>query len=210
MQLTPDLIRTALANDFWDLGNQVLYDLCSEHPRHDRADVIIAKVWLIGRSYSAAIERRKENQDNRGEIFYESNVAPSISSSEIDRWLDEIRNSPSADRKPALVAHGRLTELFRSITGLDKRSLASKYLHFHIPDRFYIFDQRAQAAARRLMPRVRVAREAIVPGSDPQYVRFSICCGEIRTEAKRISGRDISPRDLDKILLAVSATRSVV
>ncbi|MCI0640696.1 MAG: hypothetical protein L0Y72_16605 [Gemmataceae bacterium] len=55
----------------WDLGNAALYDLCQEHPGHKKRDEIIAKIWLIGRSYSASIERRRHVYPSDGE-FYES------------------------------------------------------------------------------------------------------------------------------------------
>lgn len=35
----------------WGLANQTLYDLCKEYPNHTDADQIVAKLWLIGRSY---------------------------------------------------------------------------------------------------------------------------------------------------------------
>ena len=43
----------------WDFGNKVLYDLCACNFKHDSDDKIIAKVWLLGRAYSVAVERRK-------------------------------------------------------------------------------------------------------------------------------------------------------
>jgi len=39
-------------------------------------------------------------------------------------------------------------KLFSKISGLNKRSLASKYLHFHVPELFYISDSRAYDAMR--------------------------------------------------------------
>ena len=42
----------------WAFGNEVLYRMCRESPLHEDPDVVVGKVWLIGRSYAAAIERR--------------------------------------------------------------------------------------------------------------------------------------------------------
>ena len=47
------------ANSRWEYGNSVLYRMCKEQPEHKDIDVIVGKIWLIGRSYAAAIERRK-------------------------------------------------------------------------------------------------------------------------------------------------------
>lgn len=48
--------------DYWSFGNQILYDMCLKNPSHTNENVIIGKIWLIGRSYAAAIERIKENR----------------------------------------------------------------------------------------------------------------------------------------------------
>lgn len=46
------------AKDYSGYGNEVLYKMCSEMPKYDDIEVISAKLWIIGRSYSAAIERK--------------------------------------------------------------------------------------------------------------------------------------------------------
>lgn len=78
----------------WDLGNQVLYDLCEKYPHHTSKAEIVAKIWLIGRSYAAAIERRKEAVDSKfmGDDFYIEKVAPDILKSNIDEWLDSLKD----------------------------------------------------------------------------------------------------------------------
>ena len=53
-----EVVAALKKNRVWDLGNKVLYDLCSSYPYHKTDEEIIAKIWLIGRSYAAAIERR--------------------------------------------------------------------------------------------------------------------------------------------------------
>ena len=59
---------------------------------------------------------------------------------------------PNPDSDGAVVVmvkvHYLTTKLFSKISGLNKRSLASKYLHFHVPELFYIFDSRAYDAMR--------------------------------------------------------------
>jgi hypothetical protein len=46
--------------------------------------------------------------------------------------------------------HYELTNLFKEITGKYNRSLASKYLHFHLPNLFYIYDKRASDEINKL------------------------------------------------------------
>ena len=54
---TADLLNLTSRGAIWNLGNEMLYQLCRDYPDHKAPEVITAKVWLIGRSYAAAIER---------------------------------------------------------------------------------------------------------------------------------------------------------
>jgi hypothetical protein len=58
-------------------GNNCLYSLCEKYPRHKNVDEVVAKLWLIGRSYAAALERRK-NKRKKDPEFYEFIAAPVI------------------------------------------------------------------------------------------------------------------------------------
>jgi len=58
-QLTKELALNAQKGDGWKFGNDILYKLCQDFPKHDTSSQIVGKIWLIGRSYAAAIERRK-------------------------------------------------------------------------------------------------------------------------------------------------------
>lgn len=136
------------------MGNQVLYDMCKKYPHHDDTDIIVSKIWLIGRSYAAAIERRRNTKDEEiSEDFMYNKVAPALKrrAKKLDRMIDEL-NALEGDykdnAKTVLELHKYLTDIFEDITGLEKRSLASKYLHFHCPDKVLIYDNRAKEAAR--------------------------------------------------------------
>ena len=63
-------------NHRWEFGNSILYRMCEENPLHNDADVIVGKIWLIGRSYAAAIERRRNADGYQGDDFYFDAVAP--------------------------------------------------------------------------------------------------------------------------------------
>ncbi len=90
VRITKSDIEFAHASTPWDLGNQVLYDLCRAYPAHKRDEEIIAKIWLIGRSYAAAIERRKD-VDHSSDNFYETIVVETIKKSSIDSWRAQRR-----------------------------------------------------------------------------------------------------------------------
>ena len=206
-QLTAEFIEEATSQTAWDFGNQILYDMCSANPGHKQEQIIIGKIWLIGRTYAAAIERRRSTDGALGDAFYESVVATTIRESEIDTWFDAIRKSSSDHLGLHLEAHAHVMKLFRTISGLEKRSLASKYLHFHFPQYFYIYDSRAQNAISELTGGVGKS----IPNlrdHDPAYARFFFRCKDLHQQFDAQIGRPLSIREFDKVLLAY--TRSAV
>jgi hypothetical protein len=125
IEITKDDIDYALGPSPWDLGNHVLYSLCKNHPKHDLGEAIIAKVWLIGRSYAAAIERRK-NADETSDDFYEITVVEKIKNSNLDNWLANLPNQvidPWNELGQVITVHKRLMDLFSDLTGMEKRAL---------------------------------------------------------------------------------------
>jgi len=194
------------------LGNQVLYDLCSQHPLHKSQQEIIAKVWLIGRSYSAALERRKnKSSDSVGDLFYEDKAFPKIRDSPIDSWLGLFKAGLALNKEfseKAVEIHSKLTDLFQKISGLEKRSLASKYLHFHHQELFFIYDSRAVKAIREITPTKQVEWPDCLPiEHDGEYLKFYRRCLWLCDDLKSKLGRKPSPREIDKILLVVADKR---
>jgi hypothetical protein len=199
--ITEKEVVSARQASVWYLGNQTLYNLCRKHPRHTKADEIIAKVWLIGRSYAASIERRR-NADKFGDAFYEKTVAPIMKDSGIDEWLASLSNDKSIGSPNTLVIHKKLMDLFASITGLEKRSLASKYLHFHKPNAFFIYDSRARQAITKITPRRNGLPEIPAADYDPEYKTFVRRCVWLRREIYSNHGVVMKPREIDQLLLA--------
>jgi hypothetical protein len=195
-KLTKEFVEEALAKKVWDLGNDTLYRLCADHPGHTANDVIIAKTWLIGRAYAAAIERRRLESTYLGDAFYEEHVAPRIRESKIDLWLQELR--AGKNRNVAIKVHKKLTDLLQELTGLSKRSFASKYLHFHLPAQFFIFDSRARGSVNKLVERQMPAGGA---DEDQEYADFFARCEHLSHSIGGLIGRVPDPRELAKILL---------
>jgi len=187
----------------WDLGNQILYDMCRSHPGHKADDEIVAKVWLIGRSYAASIERRR-NAKNTGDNFYETVVAPMMRKNPIDSWLGEIIQTNKPGNAKTIVIHKRLMDLFHSITDLEKRSLASKYLHFHKPGAFFIYDSRARRSITKVVPRLNEIPELEADEFDPEYRDFVRRCVWLRDEVQKNLGTTLTPREIDKLLLMIT------
>jgi hypothetical protein len=202
VQLTRAFVEVAASGTVWDLGNQVLYDMCRRNPGHQEDRVILAKIWLIGRAYSAAIERRRKGDKVASDAFYEVEVAPRIRNSNIDAWFQEILNGKEGDLPLHLEAHARVMGLFSAISGLEKRSLASKYLHFHFPERFYIYDSLAQTAISRLTEPVgRIPPSLGLRRHDYAYARFFLRSYSLRGQLESLIDRPLTPRELDNVLL---------
>jgi hypothetical protein len=197
------MIEQAMAESVWDKGNEVLYSMCSRYPSHQSDDEIIAKIWLIGRSYAAAIERRKPS-DEVGDGFYTNRVAPMIRKSKIDTFLESLksyRNITENNFEEIMTVHFYVTDLFSKISGLDKRSLASKYLHFHHPKLFFIYDSRACEGIRKFSSITGRASKATDTLADKEYRKFSEKCLALRSHIKEKFNENLKPREIDNLLL---------
>ena len=188
----------------WEFGNRVLYDMCQQNPYHNQSDIIVGKIWIIGRSYAAAIERRKNAKESNDDFYYEV-VAPKMLEigSELDLRLTKLRtaeNSVNDNAKAILETHKLLMDTFYGLTGLEKRSLASKYLHFHCPEMFFIYDSRARLGMNKY---VKYPDRKILNGieCDREYGDFFCRMIEFQNYIHNKLGIYQSPRQLDSFLL---------
>jgi hypothetical protein len=205
-----ELVNGCMKSKVWDLGNKVLYDLCSTHFTHDTEEKILAKVWLIGRAYAVAIERRRNKKDIN-DSFYIDHVAPAFKNSELDLKLSALRTNRLTinSLKQSLEVHGYLTRHLCDLTNLEKRSFSSKYLHFHLPHLFYIYDSRAVGALRRFVRRVPKELESWVysEGIDKDYAKFACKCFLLQQTIHQQTGIQLSTRQLDNLLVEVANNR---
>lgn len=217
-----EFIKTALDKyeHTWKLGNKILYDLCEANPEHKKNDVIIAKFWLIGRAYAAAVERGRKPKNGAGETeeisgdnFYVSKLGPQIQSKRIDDWLSKLNRKSNRTSHDALGVHKKLVELLKDLTELEKRSLASKYLHFHFRDKFFIYDSYANASVEHLTKKFRDDHKKRnsckcvqeIADIDRDYAKFFFHCEwlvQFIQEEYRPSFEPLDPRQLDIVLLA--------
>jgi hypothetical protein len=206
IEITKNDVDYALGPSPWDLGNQVLYSLCQSHPKHDIGEAIIAKVWLIGRSYAAAIERRK-NAEETSDDFYETTVVETLKKSDLDNWLASLPNQlldPWQELGAVITVHKKLMEVFSNLTDLNKRTLASKYLHFHKPNLFYIYDSRAKEAISKITPRPNYIKNITAEEADHEYHVFCRRCQYLRDSIYEHFDKALTPRQIDKILLRIT------
>lgn len=199
------LVESVQEPCFWDFGNKFLYQLCRKHPSHSDPSIAAAKVWIIGRSYAAAIERRRKTESESGD-YYRDRVAPEIVGSEIDQRLTALKSIRHVTHEsfPQIVeTHKYLTDLFSRISGQDKRSLASKYLHFHAPTLFFIYDSQAVKGMRTLAKITGRASKNCCDG-DNEYRKFAEKCLLLRDHIHEGQGVRLNPRQIDRLLLSIA------
>jgi len=208
----------------WSHANKVLYDMCTAEPRHTDTSIVAGKLLLIGRSYAAAFERRKKATDgekNSTEQFYIRALTPN-KWAPLDEWLEECdtchrvyTEAKNEENRKAFIAqtiitHRRLVDLMRnsmdnnnSGEGMNKISLASKYLHFHRPEYFYLYDERARSAIGKYISK-RVTKKEIEEyvGKNPMLYNQDYASFVLKAEILRADiGEEITPRELDDFLL---------
>lgn len=197
----------------WNLGNKVLYDLCSTNFTHDTTEKILAKTLLIGRAYAAAIERRR-NKSDINDNFYLDTVAPTFKKSKLDKILADLKkhNQISSDTLPKIIdAHNYLTQLLFDITDLEKRSFSSKYLHFHLPELFFIYDTRAVSAMRIFVKRLPKKLQLLADreNTDKEYSNFFYKCFFLRQTINEQFKILLTPRQLDNLLIEAANKEKV-
>ena len=203
------LVEIAKERSIWTLGNKILYDLCKYNPGHKTPEEIVAKIWLIGRSYAAAIERRK-NKTEGNDNFYEEVVVEALINSDLDLRLKQIKICSKITENNVnemLEVHKYLVDIFYGITEEYKRSLASKYLHFHLPNLFYIYDSRANNTLKKIKMLQNLKVKFPDGNYDNEYAKFSKKMYLLQMKIHEETGTLLTPRELDNILLKENLKR---
>lgn len=157
--------------------------------------------------YAAAIERRRnKDDDHENDRFYIDMVAPANYASAIDTRLQQARdvtNTPVNLQQVMVRVHGLVTSLFNKISDLEKRSLAYKYLYFHVPELFFIYDSRAVQAMREFSDVLPRASKSDGKG-DNEYRKFAEKATALVQLCTDEYGLSMTPRQLDNLLLKVN------
>ncbi|AOM77382.1 hypothetical protein [Pedobacter steynii] len=111
-----------------------------------------------------------------------------------------------------LAIHSYLVEIIGSLESgdryLKKRSFASKYLHFHHPELFFIYDSRAKDAMRQFnsiaSPEFKKMVK-IVP-YDQEYAVFAFKCLQLKGNLNS-EGIEMNNRELDNLLIEIANER---
>ena len=120
----------------WGAVDEALYGVCARSPGHGDLRTVTAKIALVGRAYSAGLERCVTPPPGVQAITV---IADHLHShgGEVDHLIAELRKDREpldADAMSRIVdCHGRFTALLGATPGCHRmpRSFAAKYLHFH-------------------------------------------------------------------------------
>lgn len=195
------------SNGTWDFGNELLYRLCKDNFKHTDDGVIAAKIWLIGRSYAASIERGRNNIRDvpNSEDFYKVIVSKAFRESNIDDNLEKLKNVELTNKNLKLIlnTHNDLVKTVYDITGKHHRSFSSKYLHFHRRDLFFMYDSRASSVIGRFIKTVPKKFNSLIKQDnvDEAYARYFCKCYYLKKEIETQHGTNITPRVIDNILM---------
>lgn len=192
--LTREFIADILAQSVQDVRTRALYELCFLHRHHIRSEIVADKLRMILR---LCADHGLKVADLSPEF-----TAYRLGQSGVDRWFAGLTTAEQIDPDLVFEMHKRVMDLFDELPSRQACSLASKYLHFHFPELFYLYDSRVEAAATAL------GQEecGYLAGGDhdPDYVRFFACCRKLAESFAPLAGRRPNPRELDRLLRAWS------
>jgi hypothetical protein len=191
--LSREFITDALSQSILDPRSRALYELCFLHRHHLHDEIIADKLRLIARLYA---------EYGAGPGFSPELGAHRLSKSPVDRWFSSLGTAEELDAWLLLELHKRVMDVFVGIPGAEAeaRSLASKYLHFHFPELFCIYDSQVEKAARELSEGE--CGFLAMSDYDPVYGRFHACCRKLAERLAPELGRRLSPREMDRVLRA--------
>ena len=162
--------------------NHVLYRMCIAQPHHCNASVVSGKVQLIGRAYSAAPSRGVKIDS------FDEGIADAIVTrgSELDLAIATAQESGRISINTverSVGAHRLLNEIIMDFIrnslggeagrGLGHRdSFCSKYLHFHAPMAFPIYDSIVTKTLRQRLEEKRYSLITRRGGPTGVYANF--------------------------------------
>lgn len=192
--LTREFLTDALSQSILDPRSRALYDLCFLHRDHLRDEIVADKLRLIGRLYA---------EYGAGLGFSPEYSAHRLAKSPVDHWFASLATAEALDSWLLLELHKRVMDLFADLPEAVARSLASKYLHFHFPELFCIYDEEVARAASLLSEGD--GGFLAMSDFDRAYAQFLAVCRRLADRLAPELGRRLSPRELDRVLRAWSA-----
>lgn len=196
-----DILSNAIKNYSFDLdgfvlSDQLIYDFVRDNPSNKNVDNIIAKLYIIGHVYSATLERINYKKQKRklNTIALYDKTAKEISKLNIDNDLNKLSKMDINNDDAFILMleiHNKLTKCFCKVTGNNKISLASKYLHFHFPNHFFIFDSIVNSNIGKF---VDTSNYSLIKNSDNINLIYAKYCIKAREILEYINNDDFINR----------------
>ncbi|MDN2701333.1 hypothetical protein O0881_04890 [Janthinobacterium sp. SUN100] len=197
-----------------DYLNNVLYEMCKKSPKHTDIGVIYAKLSIIGRTYAAALERtsKKEKKSN---IIFSTAISKIIKDGELDALINEARmvklpislEFSSVDLNAIskiLAPHAYLSRVLSQAAEIGKVSLSSKYLHFHLPDLYPIYDKYSRKNISKFTSST--GKKFEYKNCEESYAKFFIRCLILKNSLMKNHKKKLSMRQIDNLLLGKNPT----
>ena len=212
MKIIDEIKKSKTHYNYGRVGNGTLYEMCKKYPYHNDPSEIVGKVWLIGRSYAVSLERNKNNK-NVSDDFYSEIIAPNFIGGNFDNLLLGIRKlrELSEENIPIIIkTHKKVVDfIHKRITKDNKRSFVSKYLHFHFPKLFFIYDSRAASTINKVVNTIGVKKKQYtkyikkIKKFDKKYAEFFIKCFYLQQFCKK-KGFLLTTRQIDSFLVEIA------
>jgi len=162
----------------WGGVDEVLYRLCTESPGHLDRRTVTAKLALVGRAYSAGLERCVTPPKGTQAITIIADFVHARGAT-----IDAVMKPVLSIEEPLTIAllegivaaHGAFLGILSGVTaGKMPRSFAAKYLHFHNPV-VPIYDEYARAGLTHLVHWDSKNLPFEPPeGADREYYKFCV------------------------------------
>lgn len=199
--------KEASVNFGWDYANNVLYNICKEMNEELKPSEMAGRMILIGRTYAATLERNNcKNASSTDELYF--NIINENNKVKWNELINKLNNFDSLEECDNIVLeiHKMLVDILNEIVHVNKTSLASKFLHFHKPNYFYIYDSRAKEAVSSLIDE-KIYKREISNQCDIEYARFYKKVIKLKEIIEEYEKNDneivVSPREMDDFLLYV-------
>lgn len=192
MKPNREFIEDALSGVTVDPRTRALYELCFMHRHHFQDDIVADKLRMMIR---VCVEQGLRVNDFSAEL-----VAHRLGRSGIDRWFAGLATAEHLDPGLVFELHKRVMDVFSDLPEPQARTLAAKYLHYHFPELFYIYDAGLETAAADLGEGE--CGYLAHAEHDPVYDAFFACCRKLADKLAPLAGHRLSPRELDRILRA--------
>lgn len=188
--LTREFITEALAESVADPRVRALYELCFLRRDHLNTRIVHDKLNLIARLPSSGGERAP---------FSIEAIAHRLEKSGIDHWFSALRTAEDISIASLLDLHARIMPVFGELPEDEARTLASRYLHFHFPELFCIYDAALDQSMQNLLAQAAMPEQ---PTADAVYAAYFQRCRLLCERLSPMLGRRLSLNELECVLRA--------